>query len=428
MKTPFKSAKSKCGTRGLLHRSVFLIIWIGIFTIGISVIVSAGEGTQMVDLDRFRNDTPSERYVSPLADSFFHGYSTLTYADFGREFGDEPASTRPHLVPDRSSRSGHAPFGPIESGFQFDTTLIFGAVPSPNLLITTEMHIERSALDPVITEAKLRWSPSGWTNETWRMRMVMGRYWWPFGIHNEEWFSNVNRFSLVSPAAGEVVPAHYNETGVMLEGEWVSGRFAWNGLFSLGNGPASFELHDNEVHTPYDHNGNRTVTARVGVFPATTNLQVGLSFADGVLREGIDVTSFPATDARRFGADFIAYGIDGTYRFEDVETRSYWYWSKEHLEAAPIPSLNRNGGTLEVVYALTKKTEGKNGLTANGRVGTVKEVSLMEGTFRRTQYGLGLNWDVTDQILFKLEYFLHDEQNTRELDNNGFVLSATANF
>jgi hypothetical protein len=427
MKTPFKPGKNKRGTRWS-HRLCFLMLWAGILMMGTAAVANAGEEGPLVDLDRFRNDTPSERYVSPLADSFFHGYSTLTYADFGREFGDEPASTRPHLVPDRSSRSGHAPFGPIESGFQFDTTLIFGAVPSSNLLITTEMHIERSALDPVITEAKLRWSPSPWTHETWRMRLVMGRYWWPFGIHNGEWFSNVNRFSLVSPAAGEAVPAHYNETGVMLEGEGVSGRFAWNGLLSLGNGPASFDLHDNEAHTPYDHNGNRTVTARFGVFPATTNLQVGLSFANGVLREGIDTQSFPETDARRFGADFIAYGMDSAYRSGKVETRSYWYWSEEHLEAAPVPSLNRNGGTLEVIYILTKKTEAINGLMANGRVGTVRETSLRDGTFRRTQYGLGLNWEVTDQILFKLEYFLHDERNTRELDNNGFVFSATANF
>jgi hypothetical protein len=405
------------------HRLVFGILLLCIFMIGTSTVGSASQENNGVDLDQFKNNTPSEQYISPMADSFFHGYSTVTYADFGRQFSDEPTSTQQILVSGRSLRSGR-----VESGFQFDSTLIFGAAPSSSVLITTEVHFVRTALDPIITEAKIRWSPNRWAHQTWRTRLVIGRYWWPFGIHNEEWFSNVNRFSLISPAAAEVLPAHYNETGIMLEGEWApNDRFAFNGLLSLGNGVASFDLLDNVLRTPYDENGNRTVTTRVGVFPFSKSLQIGLNFATGVLREGLNV-SFQPTDPRRFGADFMAYGIDGTYRFWNFETRSYWYWSEENLEGASTPKLDRNGGTLEIIYNIVKKTQEINGFRAQGRVGTAKEESLTNSTFRRIQYAFGFNWLMADGILLKLEYFLNNEAGISEIDNNGFVSSVTANF
>ena len=79
-------------------------------------------------------------------------------------------------------------------------------------------------------------------------RLVGGRYWWSFGIHNDEWFSTINRFYLISPAAAEVVPAHYNEVGIMAEGEIkLADSFGANYAVSVGNGMPSFELMNNVV-------------------------------------------------------------------------------------------------------------------------------------------------------------------------------------
>ena len=58
----------------------------------------------------------------------------------------------------------------------------------------------------MLTEAKLSWDLGEYIgNDNLALRLVGGRYWWPFGIHNDEWFSAVNRFALLSPAATDAV-------------------------------------------------------------------------------------------------------------------------------------------------------------------------------------------------------------------------------
>lgn len=153
--------------------------------------------------------------------------------------------------------------GKNEGGFRNDAALFVGGEPFEGVGGIIEIHFVGDATDPVITEAKMTWDVLGEDGGNTTLRLSGGRFWWPFGIHNGEWFSAINRFSLISPAATEVVPAHYNEVGVMAEGEVkLQDAMGLNYVFSIGNGVPGFGMPDNVRKTQFDSNGNRTLTSR----------------------------------------------------------------------------------------------------------------------------------------------------------------------
>ena len=162
------------------------------------------------NLDGFRYNTPSDEYANPDSFFFFHGYATLTYSRLGSGLGSETGVTPQILIPSISPRTGEN-----ESGFQHDAAIFVGSKPTEDLYSVLEIHFVRNALDPVITEAKL--SYNFYESNQFRVDLTAGRYWWPFGNHNAEWFSSANLFNFLSPAAAEVVPAHFNEIGATIQ-------------------------------------------------------------------------------------------------------------------------------------------------------------------------------------------------------------------
>lgn len=385
------------------------------------------EAEMMSQRDMLKRETPSGRYGDPSSFFFLHGYTTVTYADFENQFGTAPGETSQILVAGSSARSGKH-----ESGFKNDTALFIGSELSNNLKGVFEIHFVGNARDPVITESKITWEPIETEEGHPSLRITGGRYWWPFGAHSHEWFSALNNFNLLSPAAAEVLPAHFNELGVMLEGEWLFKEdLGVNYLVSVGNGVSSFELSDNVgggLSNTYDHDSNRTVTTRLGVFPGVENFNFGLSFAKGALRDGID-TSYAVTDSRRYQSDFEAYGVDANYTFKKLDLSGYWYFSEETLDGgAALTSLDRNGGTLDVIYNLTEEAPLFKDLDLKLRASTVKDATLSNGTFRRSQYGFGINARPHEFFLLKAEYYIQTEDNIPDIDNDGFVLSGTVEF
>ncbi len=392
---------------------------------GAGVTIPSHEPMRASERDRWRRQTPSGHYADPTSFFLLHAYTTVTYADFQRGLGSEPGANEQILVAGTSSRSGKH-----ESGFRNDSCLFIGSEVSESLEGILEIHNVGNALNPVVTESKIVWSPiRGESGPS--MRFVGGRYWWPFGIHSGEWFSALNAFSLLSPVAEEVVPAHWNALGVMAEGEWpVTERMGFNYLFSVDNGVTSFELADNvgmARTNQFDQDANRTFTTRLGVFPGIENLSLGASLSTGVMRHGLD-TSYAVTDARRYEADLLAYGFDGTYRIGDLGVRGYWYVSQERLTNAPLKRLDRDGGTLDVLYTVFKQAPVLREITLKGRVSTAKDVTLTDGSFRRSQYGLGINARPQEHFLLKTEYFIQDERGIDEVKDNGFALSGTVEF
>lgn len=383
------------------------------------------KGTQ----EQFKRQTPSGQYADPTSFFFLHGYVTLTYADFTRGFGSAPGQAPQILVAGTSARTGKA-----ASGFRNDSALFFGSELTPALKGLLEIHFVGNGRDPIITESKIVWQPVDTGEGRPSLRLVGGRYWWPFGIHNDEWFSAVNDFNVLSPAATEVTPAHINEVGVMAEGEWaLSDRIGVNYLASVGNGVSSFELSDNvgeTLNNQFDNDSNKTFTTRVGIFPWVRHLEVGASFSGGALRRGI-ATGFAVTDARRYEADFRAYGLDARYRLRDLALRSYWYFSEEALSGgAPVKRLDRNGGTLDALYTVLKDAPLFKEVAVKGRVSTATDATLAAGTFRRSQYAFGVNVRPHEHFLLKAEYVLQNESGggIDEVKDNGFDVSGTVEF
>ena len=168
-------------------------------------IVGADDHEEEGDLmDGLRRSTPSGQYIDPASFFRFHGYISLSYTEAGEELGPDAGGAPNILV----GGPGPSPdTGKNEGGFRNDAALFVGGEPFEGVGGVIEIHFVGDADDPVLTEAKLTWDLVD--RDDFTFRVSGGRFWWPFGIHNGEWFSAVNRFSLLSPAATGVVPVHY---------------------------------------------------------------------------------------------------------------------------------------------------------------------------------------------------------------------------
>lgn len=369
-------------------------------------------------LEEITRETPSSRYIDPASFFRFHGYVRAGLVEVGDELGADPNRAPQILVSGISERTGKN-----ESGFVGDAALFVGGEPFEGFSGTVEVHFVGNALDPVLTEAKVRWEVLRGEDRAARLRLIAGRYWWPFGIHNEEWFSAVNEFGLVSPAASEVVPAHYNELGIMGEGEVILGSgTGLNYALSVGNGTPSFEVGDNVEETSFDQDGDRTVTGRIGlVLNREWDVELGLSAASGGLREGID-PAFAASDVRRYPADFEAYGADVSVAWGGLETRAYYYASEEELEAAPTDALDRDGVTLEAGYTFPIDRPRFESLSLLGRYGVANEDTLAGGELEWSQYGIALKAQLSRSFHGSVAYVTQEEdEDSPELDDDALI-------
>ena len=371
-----------------------------------------------------RRLTASGLYANASGAFRLHGYATLTFSQNGAGVGSETGRTPQPFIPGTSPRSGVNP-----SGFRQDLAMFMGGQPVRGIGTVIAVHFEGNTLDPVVTEAKLTWDLIGHDGSDSALRLTAGRFWWPFGQHDQEWFSALNSLTVLSPAAGEVVPAHYNEVGAMLEGEVVAGRdFGFNYLVAVGNGTPSFELTDNVEGTAFDENENRTVTGRAGFAVRTSvHVDVGFSIAHGTMREGLS-TTFDVTDPRRYGAGLTAYGPDLSFMSRHFGLTGYYYRSRETLVGAPLPHLHRDGLTVEPRGMLGDVGSLTN-LSLHGRFSFADESNLDGTTFRRIQYGWGTSARVREVLIIKASYILQREkQDAATVANNVFVLALTAEF
>ncbi|MBI2503200.1 MAG: hypothetical protein HYW07_08190 [Candidatus Latescibacteria bacterium] len=375
--------------------------------------------------EALRRKTPSEHYIDPASFFRLHGYVTLSYTEAGRELGAEPGGESQILVPGLSPRTGRN-----EGGFKNDAALFVGGEPFEGVGTVVEVHFVGDAADPVLTEAKIVWDLAGKEGGSAAFRLVGGRYWWPFGIHNDEWFSAVNSFSLLSLAAISVVPAHYNEMGLMGEGELKLGDQAGlNYVFSVGNGVPGFGLKDNVSNTQFDANGNRALTGRVGlVLCSSLNCELGLSASRSRLRSGED-QRIAASEPGHYAADFTAWGPDLSLKWKAIKLRSYLYGSTEDLERAPVDKLSRSGLTVEPSYTLRRTGRRLEMVSLVGRYSRADEETLGGPKLRMTQLGIGANGQITRAFRVRLGFVSQKEgKDLPDLDNDAFSLGLTAEF
>lgn len=372
-----------------------------------------------------RRTTASGAYSDVASFFRMHGYVTLGFGHLGRELGTEPYTSPQILVAGLSPRTGRNAFG-----FKNDAALFIEAEPFDGIGTIIEFHFVGNALNPVLTEAKVTWDIVEPNGSPIGLRLVAGRYWWPFGAHDKEWFSAINRYGLISPAAAETVPAHFNEVGILAEGEVLladSSGFNW--VVSVGNGAPSFEVVDNVNNTPFDYNEDRTLTTRLGyVHAREIEVRAGFSFSTGRLRSGFS-GDYDPSDARSWPATFTAFGPDLTLGWDRLRLRSYLYLSTEKLDGAAVSELGRLGFTVEPAYTYPMDFRYLEAVTLHGRVSYASEETLVDGELHRLQYGGGIEAQVTRSFRVRASYLVQVEQkDLPDFDNDAFSVSVSGEF
>ena len=375
-------------------------------------------------LDSIRRVTPSGQYIDPASFFRFHGYATVAYTENGPDVGLEVEATPQILLNGLSPRTGKN-----ESGFRSDAALFVGGEPFERVGTIIEIHFVGNAIDPVLTEARFTYDLV--TSDSQELVLSGGRFWWPFGIHNGEWFSAVNAFPVLSPAGAEVVPAHYNEVGLMAEGvARLAGNWGVNYVAAVGNGVPGFDLTPNLTGTASDADSDRTVTGRVALARVSAlRLEIGFSGAAGGLRDGMD-TSLPVDDAMRYDASFSAFGTDLTLRWDKLVLSAYYYRSSEQLTGAPVSELSRDGFTVESSLRLPiPENDRLQAVSLQVRASRADEDNLTGGVYRRLQFAGGTMLHLTRRFDAQFSYVVHQEgRNTPTYSNNVFSLSFTVEF
>jgi hypothetical protein len=392
-------------------------------TTGVIVLLLAGHaGSQEApaaepparDGGRFRHRPASANYVDEESRFSLQGYATGVFSDFGPDFPQLGFPPPGQLLVSRTA----------DSSFQYDWALFLGSRLSDRLSFVVETHFVTAPdgdFRPVIvtTEALVVWSP---LSDRHALRIALGEYWAPFAGVNDDWLSAVNRFAIL-PLASRAFPAHYNERGVRLEGEFdLGGNRGLNYALSAGNGVSGMGIDD---QSGFDANGDKAVMGRVGFFPTGTDLEIGLSAFTGRFREALDA-SLPASEPRRYPARFEAYGVDARYRRPRVELRGYGILSYERLEGADV--LRRWGTLVEaVVQPLASRP-----LLRRFWLKARWDRSLLDrldGLSDDDQvWNAGLEYRIESRARLSVSGFFHEEREGPRLRDNGVVVQLTASF
>lgn len=366
------------------------------------------------DAGRFKRRPASGRYLDREARFSLQGYVTGSFSDFQEDF----------------PRNGYPPPGQLlvsrtdKSSFQYDWALFLGSRLSQNILFVVETHFvtqDNGAPVPAIvtTEAQVTWMPFENRNA---FRVSMGQYWAPFAATQDDWLSAVNLFGTL-PYASMAVPIHYNERGLMAEGEFdLGGNRGFNYALSVGNGVSGMSMMDQHGQ---DFDDDKTLMGRVGFWPAGPRFEIGLSGLSGQLRpEG--QPDAPITDVHRYGASLRAVGVDVRYSRPSLELRAYAIRSTEDLDGAD--DLDRVGLLAEAAVRIARDVPVLREVWLKGRWDRGEGETLEGPEVKDEVVSAGLNIRPAARANLKLEGFFHKERDGRNLKDNGIVAQLSASF
>jgi hypothetical protein len=366
------------------------------------------------DPERFRRKPASGRYLDPESRFSLQGYVTGTFADFQEDFPGEDLPPPGQLLVPRTDRSS----------FQYDWALFLGSRLSDEVSFVVETHFVTRGdgnfrPDIVTTEARVTWMPFEARNA---LRLSLGQYWAPFGSVNDDWFSAVNLFGTF-PLASRAFPLHYNERGVMAEGEFdLGGSRGLNYVLSFGNGVSGMSIEEQHGN---DLDGNKSLVGRLGFFPAGPSFEIGLSGMTGDFRDAPNPT-LPATDPLAFPAAFRAVGADARYSRPSLELRGYGIWSTEELDGAA--DLGRWGFMAEGAFRVARRVRVLREVWLKGRFDRSQLDTLRGPKTTDNVWSLGLNVRPAPRATLKVEGFFHDERHRPARRDNGLVVQMSASF
>lgn len=366
------------------------------------------------DAGRFKRRPASGRYLDREARFSLQGYVTGSFSDFQEDF----------------PRNGYPPPGQLlvsrtdKSSFQYDWALFLGSRLSQNILFVIETHFvtqdNGSPLPAIVTtEAQVTWMPFENRNA---FRLSMGQYWAPFGATQDDWLSAVNLFGTM-PYASMAVPIHYNERGIMAEGEFdLGGNRGFNYALSVGNGLSGMSMMDQHGQ---DVDDDKTLMGRLGFWPVGPRFEIGLSGMSGQFREQGQADA-PVTDAHRYGASFQAIGVDARYSRPSLELRAYAIRSTEDLDGAA--DLDRWGVLAEGALRVARNVPVLREVWLKGRWDRGQGNTLEGPDVEDEVFTAGLNVRPAPRANLKLEGFFHKEHDGRNLRDNGIIAQLSASF
>jgi hypothetical protein len=361
---------------------------------------------------QFHRDPPSLRYTVLDSKIFLHGFVTSVFSDFGADFPRDEVPPGQLLVSPTD-----------KSSFQYDWALFVGTNVSDSVRVLVETHFVSSPggsfkPDIVTTEANVTFSPF----ESDALRLSMGQYWAPFGLVTDDWYSAENLFALV-PEAAKAFPSHYTERGLKVEGQKAFDQgWGLNYAFSVGNGVGGVAISDQHS---FDQDDNKAVIGRLGLFPGTSNLEIGFSVLSGTFR-GEGDPGAAIDDPGRYAADFDAYGLDAVYKTARFELRGYWISSTEDLLGAQ--EIDREGLMLEGSWVAYEGFGLVTSLEPKIRFDWVERDRLFGTPLEDEVIAVGLDIWLRGLAVLRVDYFLHDEGDQRDLDRNGIAIRLTGVF
>jgi len=394
--------------------------------VGLFLIAPINIRSQELYEDDFQWKIPGGNYIDPTSFFSLHGYVNAVFAAESEEWrlGSMNGIGMPGqvLIPNTNS-----------SSFQNDEAIWISSEISDKTSVLMELHLVTSpsgkgaagpgGLTFVLTEANAKFKLyKNFAN------VAVGTFWTPFGIHNNDWLGAQNLFTMI-PYASSAFPTHFNEKGIRLDGSFgKKDKIGVNYVVSIGNG---YNAYDISGYQAVDQNTNKTLTGRVSVFPyMKEKLNIGVSFASGELTMGDQTLS--ETLIEHYGSEFKSFGADALLKLEEFKIRSYMIATTRSFNSTETTHNTSLLGYMgEISYTIKLSgIKSIESITPKFRydVGNLEVFNISSiGSQNFTSLSVGLNIHLNENFYFCSDYNILTESEN-ELNNNRFIIRATANF
>jgi hypothetical protein len=344
-----------------------------------------------------------------------HGYVDLTYFDFQKE--SDP------VLPYTDG------FG--SPGFKGDPTFdnnhmtfYFGADIADNIRFNSEFHFEHSYKELEMPEASISWE---WSEP---FVLTFGRFWLPFGT--------LGKYRIYAPTNGLVsypytvsmlMPFHNAEYGIKAGGH--AGMLGYevaavngaSGLDEASGGDLS------SIGFAQDNNQNKRVVGNIELNPVE-GLDLRASYTTGKWDDTneADLSFWGAVAAYHIGR----FNLLGEYAQGDVENPIGTVGGitgplTDNLGPMATGDINRSSYFAQADVQILEDQAGVNSLDLIVRYDAFDRDDRDEAG-DRTRWSFGLNLSPAPHLHFKAEYQKVDEEEGFEVDNDGVMLQAVADF
>jgi hypothetical protein len=340
-------------------------------------------------------------YGSPETFAEFHGFVTLTYFDFEAD----------------GTRDGNSTFD--QHYFYFNAI----AKVRQNVTVFGEVEYEHSGEEIKLDRAFIDWRLIG---ELLALRL--GQFYAPFGFELREYQYPVRKMTSRPMMARALLFNEWTEAGVNAYGRLGTGVVSVDYDIAVVNGPGEDGIlvvsdptegapnigDTGDARQSRDNNNNRTVVGHLSV-PVTHGphkVGVGVSGATGRY-----------SDSGTEELDFTLMGVDANFRMMGLDVRGEWVTRSVDVAS----SIDSSSYYLQASYRVDYNRDGLHYIEPVVRYDFL-EPDEDTNDDERTRITLGLNYSPYPHFKFMAEWQMNDEDFDPDLDDDGFMASATVDF